>query len=309
MNVVLFAWCSTSVLYVEALAAAGAAPRLVVTGPRTAADAPLAQACERLGVSLERRADPNAPDLVARLRALPLDLLLVAGCARILGAELLAVPRLGALNFHPSRLPCYRGKEPLFWALCLGETEVAITVHHLTDEVDGGPILLQRPVAVSARATSASLAPLVDAAGAALVPEILALAATGALPAGTRSGERGSRFPPLRAEHGLLDFTRPAVEIDRLVRAAYGEIAAYTFFEGVRVIVLEGEPALDAAGAPGRVLAVGAEGITVAASPGAYRMRRFLFVGRAHDGPALAAALGIAPGAALRASPITGRCG
>src|SRR5689334_25128816 len=119
MNIVLFAWCPTSVLYLEALAAAGALPGLVVTGARASARTPLALACERLGVPLERRDDVNAGDLVTRVRAA--DLLLVAGCARVLGPELCAAPRIGALNFHPSRLPAYRGREPLFWALLRGE--------------------------------------------------------------------------------------------------------------------------------------------------------------------------------------------
>ena len=280
---VLLAWCSAGALYLDALAAAGAPPELVVTGPRASVAAELAAACARLGVPIERRDDPNDPELVARLQALHLDLILVAGCARVLGPEILAVPRLGALNFHPSRLPDYRGKEPLFWALLRGETTVAISVHHLTDDVDGGPVLLQREVAVPERATSATLAPIVDRAGAALLPEILALAASGALPPGRPPG-RGTHFPPLRPDHGLLDFSRSAVEVDRLVRAAAGEIHVCTFLRGLRVIVLEGRP-LPAAGAerPGRVEAVGAAGIDIATPECAYRAERFLFLDRVHD--------------------------
>ena len=304
MHVVLFAWCPTSVLYLDALAATGIAPRLVVTGTRTSARAPLALACHRLGVPLERRDDVNAPDLVARLAALPVDLLLVAGCARVLGPEILAAPRLGALNFHPSRLPDYRGKEPLFWALLRGEPTVAITVHHLTDEIDGGPIVFQRDVPVPARATSASLAALVDAAGAALVPETLALAAAGPIPAGSRAPAAGSHFPPLRPEHGLLDFTRDAVELDRLVRAAHGEIPAWCFHRGFRLIVLEGEPVAEPSGAlPGRVVSLADGTLTVAAGRGAYRIRHFLFLDRVHDGATLGAAIGIGLGAALTANP------
>jgi methionyl-tRNA formyltransferase len=303
MNIVLFAWCPTSVLYLDALAAAGAVPCLVVTGTRTSARAPLVAACDRLGVPLERRYDINAADLKARLAAA--DLLLVAGCARILDPELCAAPRLGALNFHPSRLPDYRGKEPLFWALLRGEPIVAVSVHRMTDEIDAGPILFQREVAVPDRATSASLAALVDRAGADLVPDLIALAAAGELPAGLRSPGAGTRFPPLRAEHGLLDFTRHAVEVDRLVRAARGEIAAYTFYRGFRFVVLEGEP--DEAAVPGvlpgRVVAIDGDALVIAAARGIYRARRFLFLDRIHDGPALAAALGLAPGAALSANP------
>ncbi len=303
MNIVLFAWCPTSVLYFEALAGAGAAPRLVVTGARASPGSPLAAACSRLHVPLERRDDVHAADLAERVSAA--DLLLVAGCAHVLGPELCAAPRLGALNFHPSRLPAYRGREPLFWALLRGEPIVAITVHRLTAEVDAGPILFQRDVAVPDHATSASLAPLVERAGAERVPGILALAAAGALPCGVLPREPGSRFPPLRPEHGLVDFTRSAVEVDRLVRAARGEIAAYTFIHGFRVIVLEGEPG-DAPATvtpPGRVMAIAGDSLVIAAAAGVYRARRFLFVDRVHDGPALAAALGIGEGSRFSANP------
>jgi methionyl-tRNA formyltransferase len=304
MNVVLFAWCPTSVLYLTALADAGCPPRLVVTGPRTPAGAPLGVACEGLGVELQRRADPNEADVVARVREA--DLLLVAGCGRILGPELCAAPRIAALNFHPSLLPTYRGKEPLFWALVRGEPVVGITVHRLTEEVDAGPVLFQRPVPVPPRATSATLAPIVDREGASLLPEILALAGEGALPEGKLLAGTGSHVPPLRPEHGLLDFTRSAVEIDRLVRAAQGEIAAYAFTQGLRVLFVEGEPGEDPppGALPGRVVAIDGDAIVVAASRGAYRARRFVFLDRVHDGPALARALSLGPGSAFSASPV-----
>jgi methionyl-tRNA formyltransferase len=309
MNVVLFAWCPSSVAYLDALADSGVPPRLVVTGPRSSAAAPLAVACARLGVPLERGGDVNAPAFLSRLESLSLDLLLVAGCAQILGPALLALPRVGALNFHPSRLPAYRGKEPLFWAICRGETAVAISVHHLTAEVDGGPILFQREVAVPARATSASLAPLVDREGAALIPAILSLAVGGALPPGAPPAGPGSHHPPLRPEHGLFDVTRPASELDRLVRAAQGEIAVYCFYQGMKLVVLEGAEALASEalpGLPGRVLAIGDDALVVGAAPGAYGIRRFLFLDRVHSAPALAAELGIHVGAAFTLNPALG---
>lgn len=308
MNIVLFAWCPTSFLYLDAFARAGAVPRLVLTGPRTSAESPLGRACERLGVPLERRDDVNAPDLAARLRALSTDLLFVAGCPRILGPELLAVPRLGALNAHPSLLPAYRGKEPLFWALLHGESTVGLTLHRITADVDAGPILFQREIPVHPRATSASLAEQADRVGAALVPEVVDLARAGALPGGVLPEGPGSHCPPLRPEHGLLDFTRDAVEIDRLVRAAEGEIPAYTFFNGFRVVVVAGEPGEGEGGSatsalPGRVVARKGDALVIAAARGVYVARRFVFVGRPHDGRALASVLGIEPGSAFSASP------
>jgi methionyl-tRNA formyltransferase len=175
----------------------------------------------------------------------------------------------------------------------------------MTEEVDGGSVLFQQEVTVSDRATSASLGTLVDQAGAELVAPILALAASGSLAEGTPQVGPSSHFPPLRAEHGLLDFTRDAWEVDRLVRAATGAIAPYAFFRGCRFLVLEGEPVprAGAAASPGRVIALDGDGMLVAATRGAYRARRFLFLDRVHDAPLLAAAIGIHEGAALSANP------
>ncbi len=308
MNVVLFAWCPSSLAYVDALVAAGAPPRLVVTGARCSAAALLAARCAELGVAIERRDEVNDPAFVERLRALSTDLLLVAGCARILGPALLAAPRLGALNLHPSRLPRYRGKEPLFWALLHGEPSVAITVHHLRAEIDAGPILVQQEIPVPPRATSASLAALVDSRGAALVPEILALAARGPLPPGRDPEGPGSHFPPLRPEHGLLDFTRSAVELDRLIRACQGEIAAYCFFQGLRLVVVDGEvePSAMSPTVPGRITMVDDRGLAVGTSSGVLALRRFVFLDRLHEARALADLLGLAPGAVLTHNPAFG---
>jgi methionyl-tRNA formyltransferase len=300
MNILLFAWCPGGAAYLEALVGAGAAVRGVVTGAQQGDRSPLALACQRLGIPLARTDDVNAADLVAAASAS--DLLVVAGCARILGAELRAAPRLGAINVHPSLLPAYRGREPLFWALLRGEQEVGVTVHRMTEEVDAGPILVQRRVSVPERATSASLAALVSAEGAGLVPEVLALAEARA--PGTPASGPGSHVPPLRAEHGLVDFARTAVEVDRLVRAATGEIAAYTFHRGMRFIVLAGEPvSIDHGELPGCVLALDGDGLLVAAARGAYRAQRFGFLDRVEDARGLAAILGLAAGDRLSANP------
>ena len=294
MDVVLFAWCASAQSYVEKLRDLGAGPALVVTGAAGEAG-PIGAACRRLGVPVEIAVDPNAPELVARVAALGADLLVVAGCPRRLGGEIRSATRLGAVNFHPSLLPRYRGRQPLFWAVLHGETEVGVTVHHLTDEIDAGPILLQRAHRVPERVTSASLSLEVDALGATLVPELLALAAAG-LPAGIPQDGPASSFPPLGPEHGRIDWSRPAEEIDRLVRACAGEIEAYTSAKGMKVIVLEAEPAGAATGEPGAMIAIDGSALVVAAGHGAVALRRLAFLNRVHDGASLAALLELRAG-------------
>jgi methionyl-tRNA formyltransferase len=305
MNVVLFAWCPTATSYLDALVAAGAAPVLLVTGPRSRDDGPLAASAAGHGVALERSDDVNADPFVERIRQLEPDLFLIAGCSQILRVSLRSAARLGVVNFHPSLLPRYRGKEPLFWALLAGETRTGCTAHHATDAVDAGPILLQREVAISARATSASLAREVDEAGATLVPELLAMARAGALPPGRLPADPGKVFPPLRPEHGSLDLSRGAIELDRLVRACVGEISAFLFFAGMKVVVLEAEPSESAmrGAAPGTVVEIGGGRLRMATAAGDLVVRRWLFFGRVHDTDELATRLDIRVGTRFTGNP------
>jgi methionyl-tRNA formyltransferase len=305
MRVVLFAWCPTATSYLDALVAAGAAPVLLVTGPRSPEDGALAVRAASHGVLLERTEDVNAVPFVERIRSLAPDLLLIAGCSQILRAPLRSAARLGVVNFHPSLLPNYRGKEPLFWAILQGETRTGCTAHHATDAVDAGPILLQREVPISRRATSASLARDVDEAGATLVPELLAMARAGALPPGQLPAEPGKVFPPLRPEHGLLDLSRGAIELDRLVRACAGEIPAFCFVHGMKVVLLEGEPSEAACshGAPGTVVEIGGGSARIATAAGDLVARRWLFFGRAHDSDELAVRLDIGVGTRFTGNP------
>ena len=112
----------------------------------------------------------------------------------------------------------------------------------MTDAIDEGPILFQREVAVSPRATSKSLASRMDEAACGFAADILACEIEGSLPAGRVSNEPGSRYPPVRPENGLIDWTCSATDIDRRVRACTGTIEAYALVRGIRLVVEQTEP-------------------------------------------------------------------
>jgi len=220
MRLVVFSWCRTSIA--EAFERAGAHVVEVATG----------STCR----------DVNDLGFVERIRGLEPDLLVVAGCSQKLREPILRAARLGAVNFHPSLLPYYRAREPLFWTILAGETRAGITVHIMTDAIDEGPILFQREVEVAPRATSESLALRVDDAACGLAADLLACESEGLLPKGRVSTEPGSRYPPVRSEDGIIDWTRSAIDIDRRVRACTGTIEAYAIVGGVRLVVEQAEP-------------------------------------------------------------------
>ncbi len=233
------------------------------------------------------------------------DLVLVAGWPKVFGPALLEVARVGTLNLHPSLLPEYRGRHPLFWAIVQGEREVGITVHHMSREIDAGPIVLQRAVAVPQNATPASLAHAVDARGAELIPEILLMMRNGKLPQGKTPTSAGSHFPPVRAKHGQLDWTLPSSEIERLYRACQGVVRPYTLFRGMKLVPRSLTLSVQtAAGSPGEIQRIGPDGISVAARPGsqAICIARWLFLEREYDALGLASLLSLEVGSRFGAS-------
>src|SRR5205814_1984533 len=81
---------------------------------------------------------PELPAIVETLRAEPPDVLLSVWYRRLLGPDLLALPRIAALNLHGSLLPAYRGRAPVNWVLVNGERQTGVTLHHMTAEADAG---------------------------------------------------------------------------------------------------------------------------------------------------------------------------
>jgi methionyl-tRNA formyltransferase len=184
------------------------------------------------------------------LRAYAPDLLLCTGFPWRIPPDALAVPRLGAVNGHPSLLPRYRGPIPVAWAIRNGETEIGYTYHRMDAELDTGPVLAQERIPIGDEHTWEELGPkLVDTVGR-LLPQALARAEEGdpgdAQPLG--EGEYLSFFEP---EYVWIDWSRPSQEIYRQIQAwrfgssEQGERGALAQLDGetVRVLRASLEPA------------------------------------------------------------------
>ena len=135
---------------------------------------------------------PGHPATLAALADLRPDVAVVACFSRRIPPVLLALPRHGFLNLHPSLLPAYRGPNPVFWQLRLGETETGVTLHFMDEGLDTGDIVRQARVAFPDGSRDAELDRLLAAKGVALLPDVLAQLAAGTLsrrpqPAGGRA--------------------------------------------------------------------------------------------------------------------------
>lgn len=216
----------------------------------------------------------NRPDdLLDELRAADLDLIVANNWRTWLPPEIFTLPRLGTLNVHDSLLPAYAGFSPLIWALINGEPEVGVTAHMMDDELDAGDVVLQRSVAVGLRDTTTDLFhKTVDLIGP-IVTESLDLLASGGAVLTKQDRSKASFFHKRSLEDSRIDWTWPAEDIERLVRAQSDPYPnAYTFHKGQRVRITAASVSEGRyGGTPGRIFIREGKGIVIVAGADARR--------------------------------------
>ncbi len=226
------------------------------------APSPVKAAALELGLTVHEPA--RLADFAAQLESQRFDLFALASYGRILPASLLAQPRLGSLNVHPSLLPKYRGATPIQSAIAAGETETGVSVMLMDAGLDTGDVVLQQRVAIEPGETYGSLHDRLAEAGAALLAQALDLAREGRLAARPQSGE-ASLTRPLSKADLAIDWSWPARRIVDRVRALSPQPAARATLHGESVKILrahvddDGTVAIDELIAPNRGRMTGAE--------------------------------------------------
>ena len=179
--------------------------------------ASVAELARRQGI--ETLLDPDAPQVLARLRVLPPDFIFSFYYRRMLPPEVLACAKRGAYNMHGSLLPKYRGRAPVNWAVLHGESETGATLHEMVAKPDAGRIVDQQAVPIGPDDTAAEVfARVTDAA------ELVMRRSIGPLLAGSAQFRpndlaKGRYFGGRRPEDGRIDWSKSAHEIHNLVRA------------------------------------------------------------------------------------------
>jgi len=161
----------------------------------------------------------KARDAIDELAALDLDLMVVMAYGQILPQKLIDLPKLACLNLHASLLPKYRGAACIQAAIEAGDAETGITVMHVVKQLDAGDIILAKAIPIGPGETGGELHDRL----AELAPDAM-WQAIGQLAAGTatrtpQDAARVSYIGKLDRDHGRLDFSRSAAELERAIRA------------------------------------------------------------------------------------------
>ena len=222
---------------------------------------PVRAVADELGIEVRtplRLREPGDQDAFAALRA---DVAVVVAYGLILPQPVLDAPRLGCLNIHASLLPRWRGAAPIHRAIMAGDPETGVAIMQMQAGLDTGPVLAEARTPIGAQDTTADLHERLAAMGAALILDTLDRLSLPAVPQAAQGVTYASKIDKAEAR---IDWTRPAAEVDRQIRALSPFPGAWCLIAGERVKLLRSRLAAGA-GAAGQVLS----GFTLACGQGA----------------------------------------
>lgn len=179
----------------------------------------------------------EAKDLFASLGA---DVAVVVAYGKILPQEFLDAPTLGCVNVHFSLLPKYRGAAPVNWAIVNGEAETGVTTMKIVEELDAGPVLLQKAATIGDGETAPQLLTRLADVGADLISETLKH--LNEIEAKPQIDSEASFAPILKREDGSIDWSMEAYAIERRVRGFEPWPNAYTTLRSQRLIICAAKP-------------------------------------------------------------------
>src|SRR5206468_4534644 len=183
--------------------------------------------------------DPNAPEIVERIRDLRPDFLFSFYYRLMLGAPLLAIPGRGAFNMHGSLLPKYRGRVPVNWAIIRGETETGATLHEMVEKPDAGRTVDQEAVAILPDELAVEVFRSVTGAAERVLRRSLPRLVAGSAVVRAQDHSRGGYFGGRRPEDGRIDWSAPAKRVHDLVRAVAPPYpGAFTEADGAQLRLL-----------------------------------------------------------------------
>jgi methionyl-tRNA formyltransferase len=203
---------------------------------------PIAVAARERGIPVltptRLRSDPAREEL----ERFDPDGIVLAAYGQIVPADILAIGRRPPLNVHPSLLPRHRGAAPVAGTILAGDPEGGVTLMVMTEELDAGPIVARWPVTLAGRETTPELEARLADMAAEVVPPVLLQWARGEIETEPQDDRAATHVHPFTRADGWIDWRRPAVEIDRQVRALQPWPGAWTTIDDRRLHVRRAHP-------------------------------------------------------------------
>ena len=265
-----------SAVTLEALLAQNFSVAAVLTQPDRPAGrgmrltaSPVKQLALAHGLAMLQPASLKSVEVQKTLTNLAADVLVVVAYGLILPEAVLRLPRHGCLNIHASLLPRWRGAAPIQRAILAGDSETGITIMQMDAGLDTGPMLLKKSCPIAAHDNAQTLHDKLAQLGAAAIVEALQLLAKGALKGVVQEESQATYAAKLSKAEAHIDWTQPALQLARAIRAYNPFPIATTTFNLLPIKIWQASMCSGGEGAPGTVLALEKNGIIVACGQGA----------------------------------------
>jgi len=241
---------------------------------------PMKQTAVERGTEVLQPQNVNEPESLDHLRNWNADLFVVAAYGQILSADLLSIPRLGAINVHGSLLPKYRGAAPVQYAIWNGESETGITIFQIEPKLDAGPMLAIEKTPIGPKDTSGELLERLATLAVPLTVRTVDQLESGTTEAISQESADVTRAPRLKKSDGLIDWSQSSTQVDCQVRAMQPWPRASTYIQNpkhgtIRLIVLDVDRTdVDSDADPGTIVAANATELIVKTGDAAVRINR-----------------------------------
>lgn len=272
----------------EALIAAGHEITAVVTQPDKAKGRskelqfpPVKECAIEHNIPVMQPVRIKSPEAIAQLAEYEADVFVVAAFGQILSQEILDMPPYGSLNIHGSLLPKYRGASPIQQVIIDGEKETGVTIMQMDAGIDTGDMLYKRSVEIEDTDTFESLHDKLMILGGEAIVETLKLLETGGLEPQKQDEGKSSHARLITKEMGNINFSKSAIELNRLIRGLNPWPSAYTFFRGKQLKIWETEVRMGQEKVPaGTIVEVTKDAIRVACQDGCLDIKSLQLEGK-----------------------------
>ena len=240
MKIVYMGTPDFAVLPLRAMKEAGFEVAAVVTQPdkpkgrgKTMMPTPVKEEAVALGIPVYQPVKVKEPEFLETLKEIAPDIIVVAAFGQIIPKTILNLPRFGCINIHASLLPKYRGAAPIQQAVIDGEKESGVTIQKMGEGLDTGDMISKAVVVLAPEETGGSLFDKLSKAGADLLVKTLPSIFDGTAVYEKQPEESPTPYASMITKQmGLLDFTKSAELLERLVRGLNPWPSAYTFLNG-----------------------------------------------------------------------------
>ncbi len=206
---------------------------------------PVKELALKAGIAVYQPEKIRTEDNVRILEEIRPDFIVVAAFGQIIPKAILDIPKFGCLNVHASLLPAWRGAAPIQWSILAGDKETGVTIMRMNEGLDTGDIIMERAIPIRDDETGDSLFDALMEVGKDLLPEAMALIEEGKAVYTPQPEESTTPYAKmLKRQSGLIDWSKSAQEIGRMVRAFCSWPGTYTYLNGRTLKIWKAEAIL-----------------------------------------------------------------